>query len=63
MAGTVRENITFGLPFDEGLYQQVVNSCALEVDFEQFPDGDATELGERGINISGASRPRLSSCQ
>ena len=59
MAGTVRENITFGLPFDEGLYQQVVNSCALEVDFEQFPDGDATELGERGINISGANPLRL----
>ena len=57
MAGTVRENITFGLPFAEDLYRQVISSCALEVDFEQFPDGDATELGERGINISGASQP------
>ena len=30
-----------------------MTSCALDVDFAQFPRGDQAELGERGINISG----------
>ena len=55
MAGSVRENITFGQPFNEELYTRVISSCALGVDLEQFPDGDNTEIGERGINISGTS--------
>ena len=53
LAGTVRENIVFGQPFCEERYHQVIHSCALQQDLDQFPDRDNTELGERGINISG----------
>ena len=53
MAGTVRENITFGRQFDEERYQKVLSGCALDADIAQFPSGDQAELGERGINISG----------
>eukprot|EP00210_Caulerpa_lentillifera_P000997 g960.t1 len=60
LEGTVRENITFGKAFNAELYNQVVASCALEVDFMQFPFGDNTELGERGINISGGQKARIS---
>ena len=62
MQGSVRDNIVFGKPFDEDFYQSVVSSCALRPDLDQFPDGDRTELGERGINISGSlslNVPRL----
>lgn len=36
---TVRENITFGKPYDENLYKEVVNACALEKDFEFLHSG------------------------
>jgi ABC-type taurine transport system ATPase subunit len=29
-------------------------------DFQVFPDGDMTELGERGINLSGGQKARIS---
>lgn len=59
IAATLRENIVFGRPFDETLYNNVVSSCALNVDIEQLPLGDATVLGERGINLSGGQKARV----
>eukprot|EP00798_Chlamydomonas_sp_ICE-L_P019162 gene19162-25771_t len=53
MSGTVRENITFGNPYDPDWYEQVIKACALRSDIGQFSAGDKTELGERGINLSG----------
>ncbi|TPX49645.1 hypothetical protein SeMB42_g02545 [Synchytrium endobioticum] len=57
---TVRENILFGLPFDPDRYAAVVNACALTRDFEQFENGDQSEIGERGINLSGGQKARIS---
>ena len=34
-------------------YDRVVKCCALEPDVKMLPDGDATEIGERGLNLSG----------
>jgi ABC-type multidrug transport system fused ATPase/permease subunit len=45
---TVRENILFGLPYDEGKYQRVIKACQLEHDLNILSDGDYTEIGERG---------------
>ncbi|KAK9761312.1 hypothetical protein K7432_013885 [Basidiobolus ranarum] len=56
---TLKENIIFGLPFDEERYRRVLNVCALERDLEVLPGGDDTEIGERGINLSGGQKPRL----
>ena len=53
LAGTVRENIIFGQPFSEERFHQVIDSCALQPDLDQFPSADGTELGEKGINLSG----------
>lgn len=50
---TVRDNILFGQSFDEARYNQVLHACALHSDMAQWPAQDMTELGERGINISG----------
>ncbi len=34
-------------------YWAVVKACALQADIDMLDAGDATELGERGINLSG----------
>ena len=60
LAETVRENIIFGTPFDEARYRRVVKVCQLERDFSIFPDGDETEIGERGLTLSGGQRARIS---
>ena len=57
--GTVRDNILFGAPYDATRYAAVVYACALEPDFELLPAGDASEIGERGINLSGGQRARV----
>lgn len=49
MAGTVRENILFGTPYDAERYSKVIQQCALLKDMELFEAGDATELGEKGL--------------
>lgn len=56
---TVRENILFGLPFEPGKYKKVCKVCALEKDFKQFPFGDQTLVGERGVSLSGGQRARI----
>jgi len=33
--------------------------CALQTDLDQFPYGDRTILGERGISLSGGQRARI----
>ncbi|KAF3929102.1 hypothetical protein ABW20_dc0107408 [Dactylellina cionopaga] len=56
---TVRENILFGLPFDPVWYEKVIHACALKPDLEMLPNGDMTEIGERGITVSGGQKQRL----
>ncbi|CAG2066888.1 unnamed protein product, partial [Timema podura] len=56
---TVRQNIVFGSSFDQGRYDEVVRVCALRPDLEQFPLGDLTLVGERGITLSGGQKARL----
>lgn len=55
----VRENICFGQPFDVERYRKVCSSCALDHDLSLFPEGDASIIGSRGINISGGQQARI----
>ena len=57
---SIRDNILFGLPLDETRYVKTILSCCLERDFEIFPKGDLTEIGERGVNLSGGQKARVS---
>ena len=57
--GTVRENITFGLPFVESRYRKVLQACSLEKDVELLNDGDETEVGPKGVTLSGGQRWRV----
>lgn len=57
--GSVKQNITFGQPWDGVRYKEVVRVCALEPDFAQLPYGDRTIVGERGVSLSGGQRARV----
>lgn len=59
MNASVRENIVFGHRWDPHFYDLTVEACALLDDFRNLPDGDQTEVGERGISLSGGQKARL----
>lgn len=56
---TVRDNITFGKEFNQAWYDKVIDACALRPDLEMLPNGDKTEIGERGITVSGGQKQRM----
>ncbi|KAG0223167.1 hypothetical protein BGW42_006079 [Actinomortierella wolfii] len=56
---TVKDNILFGLPYDEAKYNRVIKQCALQRDIQILPQGDQTEIGERGVNLSGGQKQRV----
>ncbi|XP_022172980.1 multidrug resistance-associated protein 4-like [Myzus persicae] len=58
-SGSVRQNILFGSPMDKERFKQVIDVCALKSDLDQFPLGDETVVGERGITLSGGQRARI----
>ena len=49
---TLRDNILFGMPFDEKRYAEILDVCQLSHDLKMLDDGDMTEIGEKGINLS-----------
>merc|ERR1712159_163780 len=57
---TLKGNILFGRDFDEQRYTDVLQCCALLDDIAVLPAGDQTEIGERGINLSGGQKARVS---
>ena len=50
----------FAQPYDAKRYQQSIKACQLERDLEILPAGDSTEIGEKGINLSGGQKARVS---
>lgn len=56
---SVRANIIFGKTFKRSWYNEVVDACALRPDLDMLPHGDATEIGERGITVSGGQKQRM----
>ncbi|KAJ7770817.1 hypothetical protein DFH07DRAFT_1057900 [Mycena maculata] len=56
---TIKENILFGAEFDAERYKKVIYQCALERDLELFEAGDATEVGEKGLTLSGGQKARI----
>uniref|UniRef100_A0A8C4YQH2 Cystic fibrosis transmembrane conductance regulator n=1 Tax=Gopherus evgoodei TaxID=1825980 RepID=A0A8C4YQH2_9SAUR len=60
MPGTIKENIIFGVSYDEYRYKSVIKACQLEEEISKFPEKDYTVLGEGGITLSGGQRARIS---
>lgn len=58
-SATIRQNILFGLDYDAEVYRSIIAACCLDADLATFADGDATSLGEKGVNLSGGQRARI----
>ena len=56
---SIKDNILFELPLDDGRYQKVIDVCALRKDLDMLTDGENTEIGANGINLSGGQRWRV----
>lgn len=56
---SIKDNIVFGLPFDQERYDKTVEVCALKKDLEMLTDGENTEIGANGINLSGGQKWRV----
>src|ERR1700761_5005281 len=59
MNASVRDNILFGHRWDPQFYEKTIHACALIEDLAMLPDGDRTEVGEKGISLSGGQKARL----
>ncbi|KAI0761279.1 multidrug resistance-associated ABC transporter [Trametes elegans] len=57
---SIKDNILFDLPYVEERYRKVLEACALLSDLEILEDGDESEIGERGVNLSGGQKARVS---
>lgn len=57
--GTVQESIVGVSNFDQRWYSSVVRSCALDEDLRQLPQGDQTQIGSKGIALSGGQSQRI----
>jgi len=58
---TIRENILFGAP--EGSAQEMLDAAEaahIRMEFEEFPRGFETMVGERGLTLSGGQKQRSS---
>ena len=44
---TVKNNILLGKNYNETFYNECIKACALDSDFNLFPAGDETEIGEK----------------
>jgi len=56
---TLRGNVLFDKEYDPVWYDRVVEASELRADFKAMEDGDMTEIGERGINLSGGQKARV----
>ncbi len=57
---TLRNNILFFEEYEEQKYNSILKICSLEKDIENFDGKDFIEIGEKGVNLSGGQKSRLS---
>ncbi|CAK5262101.1 unnamed protein product [Mycena citricolor] len=57
---SIKDNILFHLPLDEARYRATLHACALVADLQVLEDGDESEIGEHGVNLSGGQKARVS---
>ncbi|GAA6059991.1 hypothetical protein JCM10212_001149 [Sporobolomyces blumeae] len=56
---TIRDNILFGSKYEKDRYEATIEACALKPDLAMFDAADQTEIGERGISLSGGQKARV----
>jgi ABC-type transport system involved in cytochrome bd biosynthesis fused ATPase/permease subunit len=53
---TLRDNVLFDQPFDEDRSSDCLDAAQLSADLINLPNADFTEIGERGIHLSGGQK-------
>ncbi|CAI2357559.1 unnamed protein product [Caenorhabditis sp. 36 PRJEB53466] len=56
---SLKKNILMQADMNDVLYKKIIEACALTDDLKQLADGDETEIGEKGINLSGGQKARI----
>ncbi|OOF93911.1 hypothetical protein ASPCADRAFT_172801 [Aspergillus carbonarius ITEM 5010] len=59
-AGSIRENVLYGLSFEPERYRRVLFACALDSDIEGLVSKDETQMDIQGSNFSGGQKWRIS---
>ncbi len=57
---TVKNNILFGREFDPIKYKEAIKYSCLQPDIDILINKDETEIGEKGVNLSGGQKARVS---
>lgn len=57
---TIKDNILLFKEYNKEVYDKVVKVSELESDLKILSGGDLTEIGEKGINLSGGQKTRIS---
>jgi len=58
-SASIRDNILFGTPYERKRYNAVLAACALIPDLKILEDGDKTDIGEKGVVLSGGQKARV----
>ena len=56
---TIRDNIIAFSEYSEGFYNTVIEACQLKEDLKHLPQGDLSQVGSRGISLSGGQKARV----
>lgn len=57
---SVRENIVFqSLTIDQDIFDKCICAAQLQADIRVLPNGLDTDIGDRGVNLSGGQRARI----
>ena len=57
---SIRNNILFFKEYNEALYNNVIDITQLNQDINVLDNKDMTEIGEKGVNLSGGQKLRIS---
>lgn len=60
LSASIKDNIVFNHKFDQDFYEQVLDACALRPDLAVMAEGDRTQVGEKGVSLSGGQKARIS---
>ncbi|KAJ3015358.1 UNVERIFIED_CONTAM: Multidrug resistance-associated protein 1 [Siphonaria sp. JEL0065] len=59
ISGTIEDNITLLDDTAKNRYQSAIEACSLAKDLNAFSGGIKTQIGEKGINLSGGQKARI----